>query len=490
MNNKVWGNPKGVFLVSGVELWERFSYYGMLGLLVLFLTANANTGGLQWSTETALKLMGIYSGFIFAAPAIGGWIANNYWGERKCIFYGGLLVTVGHLLLGGPVYFPYLIDLLSDEPISNLLLSSNISYETLFADKETLIQVSSLSLDQVTQYSWLVVGYHLKLWSFLIGLGLIVMGTGLIKPAVSSIINHFYAPGSKSRDSGFAFFMSSIYLGAFSANFVAGTLGEKLGWHAGFSAAALGMVVGITAYIIWQKKYLGDIGIEPQNPSKSRNEQPIKLSLEHKKRLALVVLMGVFTVIYAVAFYQKGGMLNLYTLNKVNRVVWGFEIPATWFLSISTGIFIVSAPYLVKLVAHKFPKIDAIYKLALGLICIGIAYSLLALGDVIGGDNEKVSILWIVLTYILFGLGDVLVWPAQISAAAALAPKHLTSFVVGAWYLTIGIGSWLTGYVGALSTEYSHLSLFVGISTACLFSATVLMLCYGSLSKLSGKVSL
>jgi POT family proton-dependent oligopeptide transporter len=490
MSTQFIGHPKGVFLVSGVELWERFSYYGMLGLLVLFLTADATTGGFHWSTATALKLMGIYSGFVFASPAIGGWLANRFWGERKCILYGGVLVVFGHLLLGGPAYFPALIDIFAGSSISQALLSGGISYETFFLS-ESALSLAGFSVESIgSNASLLLLGYHLKLWSFLIGLCLIVMGTGLIKPAVSSIINHLYSPQSKSRQTGYAIFMASIYLGSFSANFIAGTLGEKVGWHAGFTAAAIGMVIGVATYMYWQQSCFGEIGTKPLNPKTKDKTQQIKLTSEDSNRLALVICMGLFTIVYAVAFYQKGGMLNLYTKEYVDRVVFGFEIPATWFLSISTGIFILFAPFLVKLFATQFPKVNAIKKLALGLMLIGLSYSLLALGDMTREDDSHISAIWILLTYCLFGLGDVLVWPSQISAAAALSPKHLTSFVVGAWYLTIGIGSWFTGYVGALSTSYSHLSIFAGISVVCLLSAGLLYLAHNRLVKLSGNVSI
>ncbi|MEP1384841.1 MAG: peptide MFS transporter [Paraglaciecola sp.] len=490
MNTQFLGHPKGLFLVSGVELWERFSYYGMLGLLVLFLTANASTGGFYWSTPTALKLMGIYSGFVFAAPAVGGWIANRFWGERKCILYGGVLVVLGHLLLGGPAYFPAIIDWLAGSSVSKALLSDGISYETFFLS-ESALKLAGFSNENIdSNTSLLLLGYHLKLWSFLIGLCFIVMGTGLIKPAVSSIINHLYSPQSKSRQTGYAIFMASIYLGSFSANFIAGTLGEKVGWHVGFTAAAIGMIIGVVTYVHWQQSCFGEIGSKPLNPKTKDKTQQTKLTPEDINRLALVICMGIFTIVYAVAFYQKGGMLNLYTKEYVDRVIFGFEIPATWFLSISTGIFILFAPFLVNLFASQFPKVNAIKKLALGLMLIGLSYSLLALGDMTRENDSHISAIWILLTYFLFGLGDVLVWPSQISAAAALSPKHLTSFVVGAWYLTIGIGSWFTGYVGALSTSYSHLSVFVGISVVCLLSAGLLYLSHNRLLKLSSSVSI
>jgi len=487
---KIFNQPKGLFLVSGVELWERFSYYGMLGLLVLFLTANASTGGFNWPTETALKLMGFYTGFVFASPALGGWITSRFLGERKSILYGGLLVFVGHLLLGGPVYFPAMIDMLSGQHISPLLDDSALSYNAFFSTEAYLADFFRNHPLGTQHLSWLVWGYSLKLWSFLVGLALIIVGTGLIKPAVSSIINHFYPEGGEERQTGFTIFMVSIYIGSFTANFIAGTLGEKIGWHAGFTAAAIGMFIGVAAYLIGQQRYLGDIGQLPQNPYKTQNIEPQALKPEHKKRIALILLMGLFTVVYAVAFYQKGGLLNLYTQEKINRTIFDFEIPATWFLAISTGTFILFAPFITKLISRKFPSLEAIQKLAIGLALIACGYVILFMAESFAGSDTKISTLWMVFTYILFGIGDVFVWPAQIAAAAALAPKHLTSFIVGSWYLTIGLGSWFTGYVGALSIHYSHSTTFFILAAGCLLAALILIAIRRSALKLASGVAL
>ncbi len=474
IGGSVFGHPKGLFLVSGVELWERFSYYGMLGLLVLFLTSGPETGGFNWPTEMALKLMGIYTGLVFASPAIGGWIANRYLGERKAILLGGLLVLLGHLLLGGPVYLLALIDTLSGTPVTTVLHSKNLNFSSLFASGETISEMLGPKYASANTLGWLTLAYHLKLWSFLAGLVLIVLGTGLIKPAVSSIINHFYPKGGTDRQTGFTIFMVSIYLGSFSANFIAGTLGEKIGWHAGFTAAAIGMAIGVAAYLLGQEKYLSSIGIAPQNQGRSK-DRPSKLTTEQKRRICLILYMGLFTVVYAIAFYQKGGLLNLYAQQRLDRSLLGFEVPATWFLSISTGTFILFAPLVARLIGTWLPSFGAFQKLAIGLGLLALGYVLMFLGEwTFDPSGGKASALWLVMTYILFGIADIFVWPPQIAAAAALSPKHLTSFIVGAWYLTIGLGSWFTGYVGALSLHFSHLTTFAIIAASCAFVALIM----------------
>lgn len=490
-DRKLIGHPKGLFLVSGVELWERFSYYGMLGLLVLFLTANAGTGGFNWPETTALKLMGVYTGIAFAAPAAGGWISNRFLGERRCILAGGLLVAAGHLLLGGPAYLPPLIDGLSGENTTALLRTPGLSYADFFRSEASLAAMLTDAGSTVTDASWALLSYHLKLWSFLLGLALILIGTGLIKPTVSSIINHLYAPGDKARQTGFTIFMVSIYIGSLSANFIAGTLGETVGWHAGFTAATVGMLIGVAAYLGGQNAYLGNLGLTPQNPRPATGGTRPALTREHKRRIALILLMGAFTVLYAVAFYQKGGLLNLYAKQNIDRTVLGFQIPATWFLTISTGTFVLLAPLVISRLGRWRPDLDAIGKLAAGLALIACGYLLLSVAEFRGGDAEGgISALWLVLTYVFFGLGDIFVWPAQIAAAAALAPKHLVSLIVGAWYLTIGLGSWFTGYVGALAHTYSHLTVFLGLAITCLAAAALLRLMRKRASRLAHGIAL
>lgn len=487
----LFGHPKGLFLVSGTELWERFSYYGMLGLLVLFLTADSGIGGFAWSSAAALKLLGFYSGLIFAVPAIGGWVTSRWLGERRAILYGGLLVALGHVLLGGPVYLLGIAGAISGLDIGSALNAPGLRFDRLFPDDEFLTSVVAAYpgvSDPGGFLAWLRLGYVLKLWSFLLGLVLIVIGTGLIKPSVSSIVDRLYDKDDSRRQSGFTIFMVSIYVGSFTANFVAGTMGEKIGWHVGFSAAAIGMLIGIAAYVIGQKKYLGNVGMIPQ----AREFAHLKsthhaLDRKERRRIALLLIMGAHTVLYALAFYQKGGLLNLYAKENVDRVVLGFEIPATWLLTISTGIFIFFAPATIRWLGRRVPNANAIAKLAMGLILIGSAYLLLAAAETLrlaaaGGESPVV---WLAMTYVLFGVADILVWPAQISAAAALAPRQFVSFSVGAWYLTIGIGATLTGYVGALSSGFGHLAVFVGLAAVCSLAGVLLIVFRPALQRLA-----
>lgn len=478
------GHPPGLFLVAGTEFWERFSYYGMLGLLVLFLTAPAASGGFAWSQAGALKLYGIYTGLIFAAPALGGWLSATWLGERRCIMLGGLIVAAGHLLLGGPAYFPTLLEWLSGEPLVQQLEGTALDYA--HADNATFYLTRMLP----GASSWLVAAYLLKVWSFLTGLALIVVGTALIKPTVSSIINGLYHRDDPMRGQAYVLFMVFIYLGSFLANFVAGTLGEKLGWHYGFTAAALGMTLGVGVYLLKQEEFLGDIGKVPSR----RLAQAIQngrtgMTVQERQRIALLLFMGCFTILYAVSFYQKGGLLSLYVRDHVNRGVGGSTLPITWLLSISTGVFMLGAPLLSRfwvLLERRGHMLTALHKLAIGLLLIALAYTVMLGAESQRGQQGSASVLWIVATYSLFGIADIFIWPPQIAAAASLAPARLTSIVVGIWHLTIGIGSWLTGYVGAMAYTMGHASLFMALAASCATAGLMLLAIRHRLIALAG----
>ena len=449
--------PRGLYLVGITEFWERFSYWGMLGLLVLFLTAAPATGGFGWTSADALTLYALYTGAVFSAPALGGYLASRYFGERRCILWGGVAVTLGHLLLAGPTLGPWLLQLSTGWPLGEWLRGCGIALGKIAPDATIRSALSSgrCAADSAGGSAF-ALAYHLQAWTFLLGLVLIVAGTGFIKSTVSSIVGKLYAPGDPRRDEGFGIFMAFVYLGALTSNLVAGTLGELLDWHYGFAAAGLGMAGGLIWYLARQRELLGDIGKLPDRASDATADGAAALAPGVQRgRIVVAVVMSLFVILYALAFYQKGGLLNLETQRHVDRRVFGFELPATWLLSISTLVFIV----LTLPLAHFWRKLaargrepDVVLKLVLGLGAIACAYGLFSLGliEKAASADAHFSLWWMVAMYTLFGLADLLVWPAQIAAVSRLAPARHAAFAVGSWYLTIGIGSWLTGAVSPI----------------------------------------
>ena len=421
------GHPRGAFLVAFTELWERFSYWGLAGLLVLFLTAPTETGGWGWEHATAVKFYGWYGGLAFVLPVLGAWLANNFLGERRCILWGGVSIALGHALLAAPA--------LLEQP------------------------------------------YQIESPIFLLGLLCIVCGTGLLKPTISSIIAHLYPAGGTRRDDAFAWFFIAIYIGAFFGALVPGVLGERVGWHYGLGAAGAGMVVGLACYVALQGAWLGDIGNEPVKRAAATRAAP-RLTREEWHRIAVIAIQGAFTVCYAAGFYQMFGFLNLYAHEELDRTVGAFEIPTTWMQTISLLSFFVCVPALSALwrrLAARGRNPSASYKLALGLGALACGYLVIAYAEGVHGAG-KPFVLWLVATYVLFGLGDAFVWANQVSLTSKLAPPRYSALFIGAWYICIGLGTWLTGYVGALAQHHSFRNVFLGLAAGCASAALMLAL--------------
>jgi POT family proton-dependent oligopeptide transporter len=474
----LWGYPKGVFLLSFTELWERFSYFGMLALLVLFLTAGVEAGGFGWERESAIKLYGFYTGVAFSIPLLGGWIANRSLGERRCIVAGGLLLICGHACLSGPAVVPWLAQRLTGIDLHALWVASGVQLGELFPSAALQARLDAAATAAGASVFWVAIAYRAVAWSFLGGLALIIAGTGFIKPTISSIIGRFYEAGDRRRDAAFAVFFVGIYAGALVANIVVGFLGERVAWHWGFSAAAFGMTLGMVVYLWKQQAYLGDLGRAAVGNA-APGERPPPLTAEQWDRIKVLAFQGIFTVAYAAAFYQKGGLLTLFARENLDRSAGSWEVPVTWLLTISTATFIITTPLFARLWQRLEPlgrNPGAPTKLAWGLMMLATGYLAIAwaapsLGEV---QDVKPSWGWLVITYVCFGIGDALVWPNQISMVSRLAPLHLSALMVGGWYITIGLGSWITGYVGALGYEHGMQELFIGLAITLVALGSVL----------------
>jgi POT family proton-dependent oligopeptide transporter len=315
--------------------------------------------------------------------------------------------------------------------------------------------------------------------SFLFGLVCIVVATGLFKASIASIVGKLYPAADARRDTGYAVFFTCIYLGAMLANFAVGGLGETLGWHYGFAAAAAGMAIATTLYLWKQQEYLGDLGRTPDSVAARSPRSP--LTQEERDRIRVVLLQGVFTTVYAAGFFQKGGLINLYTRDHVDRGVFGVHIPATWFLSVSTLVFMISTPLLAALylrLARRDRNPSASYKLAAGLFVIGAAYAIISSAEAarIESGAATIGALHLIAMYVLFGIADALVWPNQLALATKLSPGRYTAFTIGAWHLTIGLGTWLAGLISNAVESVGNLQIFTWMALLCTFSAAAVLL--------------
>ncbi|PQJ88674.1 MULTISPECIES: peptide MFS transporter [Aliivibrio] len=435
-NNKtLMGHPQGLFLLFGTELWERFSYYAMRAILVLYLTDRTINGGLGWTVKDALSLYGTYTALMYITPLIGGWLADNYLGQRKSLLIGGSLMVVGQFTLALPH------DLLP------------FSVEALFY----------------------------------VGLGFLIAGNGLFKPNVSTMVGDLYQDGDNRRDGAFTIFYMGINLGSLLAGVVSGSVTGIWGWKAGFAAAGIGMVISLIIQTLFAQRFLGDIGVRPaahiakENAKGKSHNVLSKIEID---RLKVIMVMGLFVIVFWAGFEQAGGLMNIYSQQYTDRMIGSFEVPAAWFQSLNPFFIIVCAPLIAMLWVKLGPKEPSSpIKFALALFFLAIGF-LCMVGAVMeqGGDlTVKTSMYWLVGAYFFHTLGELCLSPIGLSLVTKLAPLRLASLMMGTWFGFNAISNYIAGIVGSHVESLGALDIFAGIAIAATISGILLLTISGTL---------
>lgn len=431
----LFGHPKGLFLLFGTEMWERFGYYGMRALLVLYLIASVQDGGFGWTNQEALSLYGFFTMSVYLTPMIGGWLADNYIGQRKAIIWGGLIFSLGYFTLGIP--------------------------KTMLVGMEETV--------------------------FYLGLGLIIIGNGLFKANVSSLVGELYKDGDQRRDAAFTIFYMGINLGAFLSPFIVGTLGEEVNWHYGFIAAGVGMLIGLTLQLTLANKYLGDIGIVPSAKKNNENRDDLKaraLTVEETDRIKVILIMGLFTMVFWAGFEQAGGLFNIYASQFTDRNFMGFEIPATWFQSLNAMFIILLAPFVASMwvgMGSKEPTSPKKFALAMVFLALGF-FVMVGATIAQGGDVAiKVSMLFLVFAYLFHTLGELCLSPIGLSMVTKLAPIKYTSLLMGVWFFYTGLSNFLAAFIGKFVGEGEKMVdnaavIFMSVGCAALVCAIIILL--------------
>jgi proton-dependent oligopeptide transporter, POT family len=453
-----FGHPRGLATLFFTEMWERYSYYGTRALLILYMTAGLQTGGLGFSVMKSGAIYGFYTAMVYLLSLPGGWFADRIIGQQRAVLFGGALIAAGNFCL-------------ASRPIT----------------------------------------------AFYAGLGLLMLGTGLLKPNVSTIVGQLYPPGDKRRDSGFSIFYMGINIGAFSP-LIVGWVGEKVNWRLGFATSAIGMVAGLIQYLI-TAKYLGQAGRRPatsSNPDRDRLQKQKgtiavvaflgvlgalavlasngtihltaeeisnalgwvllaiatgvfswmifnnKWSVEERKRAAAIFVLFVASCIFWAVYEQAGSSLNLFAERNTNRVVLGYQFPASWFQNVQPFFVILLAPVYAWLwirLGRREPSSPA--KFSFGLFFVGLSFLVL----LPAASHTNVSPNWLNLSYFLSVVGELCLSPVGLSAMTKLAPARAVGFVMGVWFLSLSIGDWLAGRAGSLFESMPLPKLF-GVSAA------------------------
>ncbi|NCQ13359.1 MAG: peptide MFS transporter, partial [Flavobacteriales bacterium] len=320
-SSELFGHPKGLYILFFTEMWERFSYYGMRAILVLYLVAEvkSNNAGLGWSNGDALSLYGTYTMLVYVMSIPGGWIADRFLGQKKSVLYGGILLVAGH---------------------------------------------SILAVEQM--------------WAFYSGLGLIILGVGMLKPNISTMVGGLYKQGDIRRDKGFTIFYIGINLGAFLSSLIVGYVGEVHGWHYGFGLAGIGMTLGLIQYVLGQK-HLASVGNFIGDSDNQLDKDALKQPLTkiEKDRVIVLFVSFLLVIVFWGAFEQAGGLMNIYAKENTNRLLLGWEIPASWFQSLN-AMFIIFlgtsvAAYWAKRKLHN--KVStSLFKMIVGLVVMGMGF--------------------------------------------------------------------------------------------------------------------
>ena len=445
-----FGHPGGLSTLFFTEMWERFSYYGIRPLLVLFMTAALANGGFAFSREAASAIVGIYASSVYLASLPGGWIADRWLGLQRSIWWGGVLIALGHL---------------------------SIALSALFAHS-----------------------------AFFLGLVLIVMGTGLLKPNISALVGNLYPEGGPRQDSGFAVFYMGINLGAFVAPFFTGTLGEKVGWHYGFGVAGIGMLCGLLTFRARAKRTLGPFGARPSGtPAQQRMVRNASfgflvvialimafamsgmivinplyvaermtfiigglalayfaylflgagLSRDEMKRTAVIVILFVFAAVFWSAYEQAPTSLNLFARDFTDRRIFGWEMP-TLFLQSATPFFVILlSPVFAAIwlfLGKRGIDLSSPTKFAFALFAAGLSYLIMvsATNQVIsgGGVGIRVSVWWLIVTFFLQVVGELALSPVGLSTVTKLAPPRFVGQMMGVWFMSIALGNLVAGLIG------------------------------------------
>jgi len=478
-----FGHPRGLSTLFFTEMWERFSYYGMRALLILFMTDMVASGGLGMTVVTATSIYGLYTFAVYAVALPGGWIADRLMGQRQAVLWGGAVIAAGHFTMAVPT-----------------------------------------------------------ISAFYLGLILIVLGTGLLKPNVSAIVADLYPEGGARRDAGFSVFYMGINVGALAGPLVCGTLGENVNWHLGFSAAGVGMALGIVQYV-WGWRYLGNAGVLRAKPAERaqawraflsgvalvvglvivtvvlQSSGLLTLSFlnvaqgtgliitilvilyfayvfvfggltnDERKRVAVIPLLFLAAAVFWSGFEQAGSSMNLFAERLTDRTVFGSEVPASWLQSINPLFIIMLAPVFGSLwvrLGSRNPSIPV--KFTYGLVQLGLGFFVLAWGSTFTTDGGLVSPMWLIVTYFFHTTGELCLSPVGLSCITKLSPQRFVGQMMGIWFMAAALGNLLAGLVAGLTENLALPQLFGTVGLFVAGTGLLVLLVSGPVSRLVGDV--
>ncbi|WP_010229940.1 peptide MFS transporter [Gillisia marina] len=487
---ELFGHPVGLYVLFFTEMWERFSYYGMRAILVLYLVSATTEGnaGLGWTQAEALALYGWYTMLVYVVSIPGGILADKVFGQKKAVLIGGIILVIGHGILAVE-----------------------------------------------------------EMWAFYSGLGLIISGVGLLKPNISTMVGGLYKEGDIRRDKGFTIFYIGINLGAFVSSLIVGYVGENIGWHYGFGLAGIAMALGLIVYL-WGQKYLTNVGnllskVERDEGASLGNlfsdllKSPMQLvvsiillgvsiwgwlelgfgygllflfltlviammmmvykdltSQVMKDRYVVMLLSFILVIVFWGAFEQAGGLMNIYALDNTNRTLpftlplIGNEVPASWFQSLNAMFIIIFGVVIANFWAKrklKSKEASSIFKMAIGVIIMGFGFVFMVFAALQFESNGSSAMYWLVLAYLFHTIGELCSSPVALSFITKLAPVKYASLMMGVYFAATGLGNKVAGELGAFASEAGDIAIFSGITIFTVTFAAIVLLMLKPLKRLT-----
>ncbi|MBQ0152466.1 MAG: peptide MFS transporter [Chryseobacterium sp.] len=451
------GHPKGLYLLFFTEMWERFSYYGMRAILIYYLTKTYLQGGLGMDKAEATLLYGNFTGLVYFTPLIGGWLADKFLGKRLAITIGGITMMIGQFVLFG---------------------------------------INSMT-------------------GLYIGLLLLIIGNGFFKPNISTLVGGLYAEGDDRRDSAFSIFYMGINLGAFIAPLLIGFLTDDLfavkqgdeimsyGYKYGFLAAGIGMLLGQVVFNMLAQKYLGDLGKKPVGQSDTGKVEEHTTSInpvtgktltkkEESQRISVIFILFLFAVFFWAGFEQAGSSLSLYTDSYIDRKLFGYEIPSSWFQSVNPIFIVTLAPLFAMFWSSKLgKKLSAPVKMGIGMIILGIGFWFMlgavaernASGDIADTAN-KAAMMWLIMTYLFHTIGELCLSPVGLSVVTKLSPPKLASILMAVWMLSSSIANFIGGKIASVVETLGAGQVFTYISGFVIVCGLLLLLLSKPITKM------
>ena len=473
-DHSFFGHPRGLATLFFTEMWERFSYYGMRALLILFMTAPVANGGLGFGVVKAGAVYGLYTAMMYLLCLPGGWVADRILGQRRAVLYGGIVIVAGQFCLMAP-----------------------------------------------------------SLAGFYAGLVLLMIGVGLLKPNVSTIVGQLYSANDHRRDSGFSIFYMGINLGALISPLACGWVGERISWRLGFGLAGVGMLAGVIQFAL-SGKHMGTAGLYPapaESPEAEKRQKRTALawtvgalvvaavvgtlgatgvveftaelisnavgiallvisiavfawlifgsgwSATERKRSAAILVLFLASALFWSMFEQAGSSLNLFAERNTDRNIGGFIYPASWFQFVQPVFVVLLAPVFAWLWARmndREPSSPA--KFTLGLLFGGLGFAVMAWGALHASGGVLVSMWWLNITYLLHTIGELCLSPVGLSAMTKLAPARVAGFMMGLWFVSISIGEYLAGKAASVYESMSLPNLFGTVAAFGIGAAVVLLL--------------